>query len=154
LEIQELRELEDLIIDAIYMGIIQGSLDQKSKQLEVEFSMGRDLKPEDLDRMINVLNAWSTQSENIQKTIKEKIQHANTMFELEKKHKEEFEKRVENIKQNLKAALDAEMLQAAELEGADPFEASRKGRGKGLKGMSREPHHPAPHHRDVRERRG
>lgn len=49
------------------------------------------------------------------------------MFELEKKHKEEFEKRVESIKQNLKAALDAEMLQAAELEGADPFEASRKG---------------------------
>jgi len=156
LEIQELRELEDLIIDAIYQGLIQGSLDQKSKQLEVEFTMGRDLKPDDVDSMIATLQAWAGQSDNLLKTIKDKIQHANAMSDVEKKHKEEFEKRVENVKANLKASMEAEMLQAAELEGAEGFfaegERSRKGRAK-MKGF-RDPHHPGPHHRDMRDRRG
>jgi COP9 signalosome complex subunit 7 len=58
LEISELRELEDLIIDAIYQGIIQGQLDQKRNQLEVVSTMGRDLKPEAIDNMLIVLNNW------------------------------------------------------------------------------------------------
>jgi len=93
LDMGELRELEDLIIDAIYLGIIQGKLDQKMKQLEVQFSMGRDLKPESIDNMIELLNSWSAQSENLLKTIKEKIAHANFMNEQDKKHKEEHEKK-------------------------------------------------------------
>jgi len=161
LEIQELRELEDLIIDAVYQGIIQGSLDQKSKQLEVEFSMGRDLKPDDLDNMLATLHTWASQADTIMKSIKEKIQHANTMSDIEKKRKEDFEKRVENVKANIKANMEAEMLQAAELEGAEGYFGEgerRKGRGKGMKGFNprdANPHHPAmQHHRDVRERRG
>ncbi len=58
LEISEVRELEDVIIDAIYQGIIQGKLDQKSKHLHVEFAMGRDLKPDSLDYMLSVLTLW------------------------------------------------------------------------------------------------
>ncbi len=54
----ELRELEDLIIDAVYQGIINGQLDQKKKQLEVESSMGRDIRPEALDDMMQVLTDW------------------------------------------------------------------------------------------------
>ena len=52
------KELEDLIIDAIYQGVIQGQLDQKRKQLEIEFAMGRDFKPSSIDAMIQVLSSW------------------------------------------------------------------------------------------------
>lgn len=58
MDIQDVRELEDLIIDAIYQGVIQGRLDQRKKQLEIEFTMGRDLKPEALDQMISRLDTW------------------------------------------------------------------------------------------------
>ena len=35
LDIRDLRELEDLIIEAIYAGIIQGKLDQKNAKVSV-----------------------------------------------------------------------------------------------------------------------
>jgi len=153
LEISALRDLEDLIIDAIYQGIIQGSLDQKKQQLEIEFAMGRDLKPESLDNMIAVLRNWSNQSDILLQTIKDRAQHASFIHETEKKHKEEFEKKVENVKKNLKATMETELLHAAEFEGADFFEGerSRKGRAK-MKGHRE---HPAAHHpAHQRERRG
>jgi len=153
LDISALRDLEDLIIDAIYQGIIQGSLDQKKQQLEVEFTMGRDLKPDSLEKMVAVLKHWSTQSDLLLTAIKDKVQHANFMHEAEKKHKEEFEKKVDTVKKNLKATMESDLMHAAEFEGAEYFEGerSRKGRAK-MKGHRDHPsaHHPA----HQRERRG
>jgi len=147
LEISEVRELEDLIIDAIYQGIIQGKLDQRTKQLIVESAMGRDLKPDSIDNMLSVLILWSNQAEILLKSIKEKVSHANIMNETEKKRKEEFEKRVENVKQHLKTALEESLLQA-EYEGGMEFfgegERNRKGRSK-----MKHRDHP-PHGRDKR----
>nr|CAG8644225.1 9435_t:CDS:2 [Entrophospora candida] len=72
-DIPNVRELEDLIIDAIYQDVIKGKLDQKRKQLEVEYTMGRDLRPGQIDHMLQVLNAWSHTSEEILKSIDAKI---------------------------------------------------------------------------------
>ena len=40
LDISTARELEDLIIDAIYLDLLHGKLDQKEEQLEVTHTMG------------------------------------------------------------------------------------------------------------------
>ncbi len=40
-----MRELEDLIIDAIYLDLLQGKLDQRRNSWEVSYIMGRDLEP-------------------------------------------------------------------------------------------------------------
>ncbi|KAG1871800.1 hypothetical protein DFJ58DRAFT_890462, partial [Suillus subalutaceus] len=45
LQMPTIRDLEDLIIDAIYLDILRGKLDQKEQQLEIEYTMGRDLEP-------------------------------------------------------------------------------------------------------------
>ena len=58
LDIPNVRELEDLIIEAIYQDVIKGKLDQKRKQLEIEYTMGRDLRPGQIDQMLEVLGAW------------------------------------------------------------------------------------------------
>ena len=52
------RELEDLIIDAIYLDILRGKLDQKEEQLEVEYTMGRDLEPGKLEQVLFALQNW------------------------------------------------------------------------------------------------
>jgi COP9 signalosome complex subunit 7 len=52
------RELEDLIIDAIYLDILRGKLDQKEEQLEVEYTMGRDLEPGKLEEVLAALQNW------------------------------------------------------------------------------------------------
>ena len=58
LETPTIRELEDLIIDAIYLDILRGKLDQKEEQLEVEYTMGRDLEPERLGELLAALKDW------------------------------------------------------------------------------------------------
>ena len=53
-----IRELEDLIIDAIYLDILRGKLDQKEQQLEIEYTMGRDLEPDKLENVLTALQHW------------------------------------------------------------------------------------------------
>lgn len=53
-----IRELEDLIIDAIYLDILRGKLDQKEEQLEVEYTMGRDLELGKLETVLEALKDW------------------------------------------------------------------------------------------------
>jgi COP9 signalosome complex subunit 7 len=58
LDMGSVRELEDLIIDAIYQDIVRGKLDQKAQQFEVEFTMGRDLREGQLQQLLTSLQAW------------------------------------------------------------------------------------------------
>ena len=59
LEIPTIRLLEDLIIDAIYLDIIRGKLDQKEQQFEVEYTIGRDVPPEAVTEILTSLENWS-----------------------------------------------------------------------------------------------
>jgi len=58
LDLQNLRALEDLIIEAIYTDIIRGKLDQKNQQLEVDFALGRDIRQESVSEIVTVLQDW------------------------------------------------------------------------------------------------
>ena len=58
LQIPTIRELEDLIIDGIYLDIMRGKLDQKEQQFEVEYVMGRDLGPGKVESLLNSLQEW------------------------------------------------------------------------------------------------
>ena len=44
LNIESVRELEDLIIEGTNVNVLRGKLDQRSSQFEVEFAMGRDIQ--------------------------------------------------------------------------------------------------------------
>ena len=58
LGVNNVRELEDLIIEAFYADIIKGKLDQQNAQLEIEFVIGRDVTDEEIDDILNKLNDW------------------------------------------------------------------------------------------------
>lgn len=58
LEVKNIRELEDLIIEAFYADIIKGKLDQLNNQLEIDFAIGRDVTDEQVDDILNVLDNW------------------------------------------------------------------------------------------------
>ncbi|XP_048200489.1 COP9 signalosome complex subunit 7b isoform X2 [Perognathus longimembris pacificus] len=55
LEMRNLRELEDLIIEAVYTDIIQGKLDQRNQLLEVDFCIGRDIRKKDISNIVKTL---------------------------------------------------------------------------------------------------
>ena len=44
LDINTVRELEDLVIEGISAGVVQGKLDQKCSHFEVDFVIGRDIR--------------------------------------------------------------------------------------------------------------
>lgn len=58
LDLNDIRGLEDLIIDCIYNDLIGGKLDQKNQLLEVEYTFGRDLRESDIDLLVNKLEEW------------------------------------------------------------------------------------------------
>lgn len=58
MDITTIRELEDLIIDAMYQDVLKGRLDQKEQQLELEYTMGRDIRPGQLEQLLAALKSW------------------------------------------------------------------------------------------------
>ena len=42
----------------IYADIIRGKLDQQNQQLEVDYAIGRDIRPEAITEVVNVLQEW------------------------------------------------------------------------------------------------
>lgn len=73
LDISNVRELEDLIIDAIYLDLLHGKLDQKEEQLEVTYTMGRDLEPGKLGQILHALKDWASTTSAVLATLDGKI---------------------------------------------------------------------------------
>jgi len=86
LDISNVRELEDLIIDSIYANLIGGKLDQKSKQLEIDFAIGRDLRPNQIDAMLITLSNWCNEAERLTKVMEDKMKYAQHYAEEKKKN--------------------------------------------------------------------
>ncbi|XP_016712471.2 COP9 signalosome complex subunit 7 isoform X3 [Gossypium hirsutum] len=110
LDVTNVRELEDFLInDCMYAGLVRGKLDQLQRYFEVQFAAGRDLRPGQLGSMIQTLSNWLATSDNLLVTIQDKIKWADTMSELDKKHRKELEDRVMEVKK----AVSVKKLQTA-----------------------------------------
>ncbi|KAK9095179.1 hypothetical protein Scep_026648 [Stephania cephalantha] len=102
LDVSNVRELEDFLInECMYAGIVRGKLDQLRRCFEVQFAAGRDLRPEQLGSMIQTLETWLGTSDNLLLSIQEKIKWADTMGEIDNKHRKEVEDRLEELKSSL-----------------------------------------------------
>ncbi|GMI69698.1 CONSTITUTIVE PHOTOMORPHOGENIC 15, COP9 SIGNALOSOME SUBUNIT 7 [Hibiscus trionum] len=109
LDVTNVRELEDFIInECIYAGIVRGKLDQMRRCFEVQFAAGRDLRPGQLGSMIQTLSNWLSTSDNLLISIQEKIKWADTMSELDKKHRKDVEDRVEEVKKSISVKADVD----------------------------------------------
>eukprot|EP00741_Cyanophora_paradoxa_P006755 tig00001038_g6533.t1 len=108
LEIGNVRELEDLVIDAIYQGLVKGKLDQKCKHLEVHFAIGRDIRPGEVEKMMGTVERWLGTSEEMLRAIEERVRHIGAAAEANRKHKQELEASIEATKKTIKAATDEE----------------------------------------------
>ncbi|KAL8062378.1 hypothetical protein ABFX02_02G143000 [Erythranthe guttata] len=107
LDVQNVRELEDFLInDCMYVGIVRGKLDQLRRCFEVQFAAGRDLRPAQLGSMIQTLASWLSTSEDLLVSIQDKIKWADSMSEIDKKHKKEVDERVEEVKKTLSLKAD------------------------------------------------
>lgn len=95
-----------MIIDTFYQGIIVGKLDQRSQQLLVETTMGRDVLPEQLDRTMQALEDWSTQTRLVLESIDNQIRDANEALKNNQNEREEYENQVEQVRRSIRARKD------------------------------------------------
>ncbi|PNY09976.1 cop9 signalosome complex subunit 7-like protein [Trifolium pratense] len=86
-------------------GIVRGKLDQLRRCLEVQFAAGRDLRPGQLGNMIQTLSNWLSTSENMLVSIQDKIKWADSMSEVDKKHRKDVEEKVDEVKKSLFKAI-------------------------------------------------
>ncbi len=73
LKIDNVRELEDLIIDCIYNELIEGQLNQRGQQFHVTQCFGRDMRPQDIDGCLLKLEEWDRQLEQAQTFMEKEI---------------------------------------------------------------------------------
>lgn len=114
LDVTNLRELEDLIIEVIYADVIRGKLDQKHQWLEVDYAIGRDIRPDNITEIVTVLQQWCNGCEAILQNLESQVKKANERKETETKKIAQVEQEVINIKKTLKATtqqdLDDQMM--------------------------------------------
>jgi len=96
------RELEDLIIEAVYQNLITGKMDQESQCLIVESSSCRDCRDEDIDDIIATLTWWQNSAQTLTTSLTGMVQHTQDSYEKHKKEREELEKNIQATRDSLK----------------------------------------------------
>jgi len=142
LDIPNVRELEDLIIDSLYQGVLVGRLDQQRSQLQVDCAIGRDIRPGQIAHLDKTLLLWCDQSDQLLKAIEEKISWARTQHDNAKKIRDVFEKQIEETKSTLKIALESDVMDT-HFEG-DMMDDGRKKRGGKPKPFKQKGRNPFP----------
>ncbi|XP_018330329.1 COP9 signalosome complex subunit 7a isoform X2 [Agrilus planipennis] len=130
LGIKNVRDLEDLIIEAIYADIIHGKLDQKNSQLEVDYAIGRDIRAADITTIVNCLQDWCSECENVLSCVESQIHRANSEKNRSLQRKSEIEQEIVNIKKTLKTQLQERSDGSEEVMTTDNREAVSAEKGK------------------------
>ncbi|KAH8402164.1 hypothetical protein KR009_010261 [Drosophila setifemur] len=103
LEIDNVRHLEDIIIEAIYADIIHGKLFQNTRVLEVDYAQGRDIPPGYTCQIVETLQAWVNSCDTVSNCIEMQIKFANAEKSKRMMNKERVEQDLINLKKVLKS---------------------------------------------------
>nr|XP_033781553.1 COP9 signalosome complex subunit 7a [Geotrypetes seraphini] len=147
LRLKNVRQLEDLIIEAIYADVVRGTLDQRNQRLEVDHSIGRDIRRTDLGAIAHTLQEWCSGCETMLSGIEEQISRANQQKEQQLSINQQIESEVTNLKKTIKVTTAAAASQdpeqhAAEMReppaGTNQRQSNKKAsKGKGLRGSGK-----------------
>lgn len=97
LDMDNLRDLENLLISAVYADVIRGRLDQQNSRLEVHWTAGRDLRPEDITGIIDTLESWCSSCQSTLGGIESQVMRANTFLSENNARKAQLSTEVDDI---------------------------------------------------------
>ncbi|KAJ3770155.1 hypothetical protein FB446DRAFT_745085 [Lentinula raphanica] len=99
LAMSTVRDLEDLIIDAIYLDILCGKLDQKDSQLEVEYTMG--------GQTFTIASNRASTTSAVLSTLDSQLASLSSQTASNKERREEYEVRVAHLMKEINNKKDA-----------------------------------------------
>ncbi|KAJ1956864.1 hypothetical protein GGI12_005192 [Dipsacomyces acuminosporus] len=92
------QQMEDLVINTIYKGLISAKLDQRRRLIEVDYVIGRDVSREELRSMHSLLTAWSAVCEQALGSLNESIAEANAAATIKKREDVEFTQNLQDVR--------------------------------------------------------
>ncbi|KXS19771.1 hypothetical protein M427DRAFT_429592 [Gonapodya prolifera JEL478] len=101
LSLPSVRDLEDLIIDAMYQDLLKGKLDQARSALEVEQTMGRDLVPGREEKLLGVLGAWASTAMHLLHQLDQQIERTSQAAADNRLKREQHEKEIERARKDV-----------------------------------------------------
>ncbi|KAJ2486514.1 COP9 signalosome complex subunit 7a [Coemansia sp. RSA 2050] len=84
------QQMEDLVIDTIYKGLLSAKLDQQRRLVEVEFVVGRDVRRGDLQAIYESLDQWSALCEKELNTLTDGVNTAESESVSKRTREREF----------------------------------------------------------------
>ena len=102
LELGGVRELEDLLIECIYAGLLQGRLDQQAGHLEVFSCAGRDVHPDEIPGMATTLLEWQAGAATLMAEVSEQLGSFKQQQEEARKAQTELDEKVEAVRTTLR----------------------------------------------------
>jgi COP9 signalosome complex subunit 7 len=101
LQVFEDRELEDLLLDTIYQGLVEGKLDSKNQYVSIDFAIGRDLRQEDLEEVAEVLASWQARATHIVELIDSRVNEARGRLQQDAIDRAQFDERVVRLREDV-----------------------------------------------------
>jgi COP9 signalosome complex subunit 7 len=108
LELASLRELEDIVIDALYRELIVAKLDHAHAQLEVAHAIGRDVRAKDVGALVAAVEQWTGRAESLLGVLDDLAQRARANAEAHAQHDASLAKKLEELRSVVKTSLDAD----------------------------------------------
>lgn len=132
LSMNDERELEDLLMDTIYAGLVGGKLDSKNELLRVEFAIGRDVRLEDLEEIRRVLISWQERAQVLVALIESKVDEARGMLQQDAMLRGEHAKRVAEVTEKVAKMQIKRGGDGSEGDGGFMFDGGGGGGGAGM----------------------
>ncbi|WOO82029.1 COP9 signalosome complex subunit 7a [Vanrija pseudolonga] len=111
LQVGSTRELENVIIDSIYAGLLRGKMHHHEEVLHVDWVSSRDLARDDLVKIQSSLNNWSTNAQTILGALDEQIARIRSQNLVEAEHNATYQKQLD---QSFKHARDEQAARRSE----------------------------------------
>ncbi|KNC33635.1 COP9 signalosome complex subunit 7 [Lucilia cuprina] len=132
LEINNVRHLEDVIIEAIYADIIHGKLFQNNRFLEIDYAQGRDIPPGYTTKIAETLQDWIDSCDAISNCIVDQIRRANAEKSKKLDNKKQIEQEIINLKKVLKTQIN-DNDEAMQIDSRETSSTSQEARKKSSK---------------------
>lgn len=81
--------------------MINGKLDQKNRQLEIDYAVARDIQTENIQEIVHILSDWLKSCESCLSCLQEQIETANCEKAKRIKHKEKIEEQLAEVKKTV-----------------------------------------------------
>jgi len=102
LEVSSVRQVEDLLIECLYEGLIQGKLDQSASQLDVHYCIGRDIHPSEVNAMCDLLTNWHQNSLELLTSMREKLDSYKLECDMQRAQQQELDQKIEVVRASMR----------------------------------------------------